>query len=188
MKLKIYAVYDPLLLISENRKAVSKRIKKYVIEREFKITEIDIVSGKNGKPGVLGRSDIYFNTSHSGEILICAACCFPIGVDVERHRHVTEALRNIIVPQSAEKNDKTFFEVWTMREAWIKARGENISKNTLLNSPVKVTAGNELFYEAENVVGGNIFIHKEYSCCYCVMTKEIVKAEIVFINLSDLLK
>lgn len=187
MKLNIYAIKDPDLLNSEKRKTVSEKIKKYVIEREFQIADVSITLGENGKPEVLGSNDIHFNLSHSGEIVICAACPFPLGVDVERHGRVNELLRKIIVLENFEKSDKMFFDSWTMREAWIKAKGESISKGALIKAPVDANTENELFYSSEDVTGANIYIDSGYSCAYCMMAKETVHAEIIFIKDIDLL-
>ena len=96
-----------------------------------------------GKPDLLytpGSDMIRFNMSHSGRMVIYALSCGrEIGVDIEHIRPMTSA-EGIIerycsgreklafrsVPQSLKL--AAFFNCWTRKEAYIKARGEGLSR------------------------------------------------------------
>jgi 4'-phosphopantetheinyl transferase len=91
-----------------------------------------------GKPELTG-ADIGFNLSHSHEIaLIAVAHGRAVGVDVERIREqvMTERIaERFFAPAEAraiatlpqEQQAQAFFNCWTRKEAWIKARGEGLS-------------------------------------------------------------
>jgi 4'-phosphopantetheinyl transferase len=91
-----------------------------------------------GKPGLAG-SDVCFNLSHShGAALVAVTRGRAIGVDIERVRE--EVMRERIAerffsPAEARalaglppgQQAQAFFNCWTRKEAWIKARGQGLS-------------------------------------------------------------
>jgi 4'-phosphopantetheinyl transferase len=95
--------------------------------------------GKPSLPEELGGSQLCFNLSHShGIALYALAKGQPIGVDIEHIRpdlasdQIAErffapgevaALRSL----PAESRARAFFNCWTRKEAYIKARGEGLS-------------------------------------------------------------
>jgi 4'-phosphopantetheinyl transferase len=98
--------------------------------------------GAHGKPHLVGESKpggLRFNVSHSeGHALFCFARGVEVGVDLERVREgpaserlaerffsagEVRALRAL--PRNAQ--DEAFFDCWTRKEAYIKARGEGLS-------------------------------------------------------------
>ena len=94
-----------------------------------------------GKPSLAGIQGCHFNVSHSGSLLACAlTSAAPIGVDVERIRPMVdaaaiakrffstaEAERVLSAPQ--ESAASLFFEIWTRKEAFLKATGTGLSRN-----------------------------------------------------------
>jgi len=91
-----------------------------------------------GKPELAG-SDVCFNLSHSHEIaLVAAARGRAVGVDVERIREpvmIERIAERFFAPAEAraiaalppDRQARAFFNCWTRKEAWIKARGEGLS-------------------------------------------------------------
>jgi len=92
---------------------------------------------EHGRPHVAtpaGR-DLHFNLSHTDGLIVCVlADCYEVGIDVEqvtrRSRTLAiadrffspsevEALRRLPVARQAER----FFQYWTLKESYIKARG-----------------------------------------------------------------
>jgi len=107
--------------------------------------------GPNGKPALadeLSQSGLFFNLAHSDDLaLIAVTRLGPIGVDVERIRPMPDSdelvERFFSVRESAlfqklpdEQKNLAFFNLWTRKEAWLKATGEGIGD--LLNQ-VEVT-------------------------------------------------
>jgi len=98
--------------------------------------EIDIVASDQGKPR-LARGGVEFNVSHSGELVMIAIARGPVGVDVERVRPLgDEALslaRRHFSPEEccrveeAPDKDEAFFEIWTAKEAVVKAMGGGLA-------------------------------------------------------------
>lgn len=95
----------------------------------------------NGKPALSGRfadSALNFNLAHSeGLALIAVTRCSTVGVDVEKIRRVTDAnelverffspRENTLFQQLDDGEKKiAFFNLWTRKEAWLKATGEGI--------------------------------------------------------------
>lgn len=104
---------------------------------------LEFVAGDNGKPalrGAAGSVGIQFNLSHSGNVaLFGVALGHRIGVDVERLRlpdDAGELVRRFFSAregasfQQLEPAAKpaAFFNLWTRKEAWLKATGEGIGR------------------------------------------------------------
>jgi 4'-phosphopantetheinyl transferase len=87
----------------------------------------------NGRPELRGR-EVRFNLAHTaGLVLIGVAKSADIGVDAEfvaAERGRDEQLaQRVFTPGelAAWRRDDCFFERWTLKEAYIKARGEGLS-------------------------------------------------------------
>jgi 4'-phosphopantetheinyl transferase len=94
-----------------------------------------------GKPSLAGAHGWHFNVSHSGSLLVCALTeAAPIGVDVElvqpkpdlaaiakRFFSAAEAQRVLSAPP--ESVTDAFFEIWTRKEAFLKATGTGLSRD-----------------------------------------------------------
>lgn len=106
-------------------------------------SEIKFQLGAYGKPELGGNSaltPLFFNTSHSADIGVCAitsAC--PIGVDVESTRKIPEiediAQRFFLPGETralmdlpAEPRLEAFYACWTRKEALLKATGKGIAE------------------------------------------------------------
>ncbi len=98
--------------------------------------DAEFIYGKHGKPYLRNYSGIFFNISHSGKYVMCAAGDVEVGVDIQEHipgrRHIAkrffteyeyQRIENICEP---EKADKMFFDMWSFKESWVKAVGEGI--------------------------------------------------------------
>jgi 4'-phosphopantetheinyl transferase len=98
---------------------------------------------KRGKPRIdpdLGRSDLRFNLSHTKGLVACAvAVGCEIGVDVETltrnsadvaiaERYFSPREVAILRDVPADRQRETFFRFWTLKEAFIKATGEGLSR------------------------------------------------------------
>ncbi len=92
------------------------------------------VSGAVGLP-------VFVSIAHSGDHLACAVSDMPVGVDIEElqpRRHLdtlieattTEAERAALPDLLPDSDDDArmvaFFQLWTLKEAWIKCHGGNL--------------------------------------------------------------
>jgi 4'-phosphopantetheinyl transferase len=97
------------------------------------------IYSERGKPALDGPSDLHFNLAHSDNLaLIAVTRAAPVGIDVERVRLVKDAAdlvarffstRENEVFQSLAEDRKAaaFFNLWTRKEALLKATGEGIA-------------------------------------------------------------
>jgi 4'-phosphopantetheinyl transferase len=98
--------------------------------------------GRNGKPRLAAESepsDICFNLTHSGSLaLIAVAQGREVGIDVEILRPMPDAVQiarryfsaDELVALSSlppEEQVATFFNIWTRKEAFVKATGQGLA-------------------------------------------------------------
>lgn len=96
------------------------------------ILEQAIWTGKYGKPETEG---IYFNLSHSKNMVVCAVSEGIVGCDIEKISKLPEKVADRFFCEdeikylnqvSAEKRSEEFFRLWTMKESYIKMTGEGL--------------------------------------------------------------
>jgi 4'-phosphopantetheinyl transferase len=98
--------------------------------------------GPNGKPELLpGQVPLTFNLAHCDNVgLIGINQGAPIGVDIEKVRllpEFDELVDRFFSPREAgafreldaSKKPEAFFNLWTRKEAWLKATGEGIANS-----------------------------------------------------------
>jgi len=97
--------------------------------------KLPIHLSSEGRPSLFGDSPPFFSITHSGDLVMVAFSGEEIGADLEIERQLDSvALANRFFSEqeallvSSEKNEETFFRLWTCREAAIKADGRGIGK------------------------------------------------------------
>lgn len=123
---------------------VKQRFLPQIIMQSFGLhsEEYQIVKGDHGKPLIKSSKpgNFYFNISHTKNIWICATCEYELGVDIETcansrknvaEYYFTEQEKDFLA-QSKDYN-RTFFQIWTGKEAFAKMTGKGLSA-TLLRS------------------------------------------------------
>ena len=98
--------------------------------------------GEHGKPSLLSNNplanNLQFNLSHAGDWLVLAIASKRVGVDIEYTPRNNDVLaiadryffgKEIDELQSFDSDEQRqrFFDYWTLKEAYMKARGEGIS-------------------------------------------------------------
>ncbi len=103
-------------------------------------TVYDIVPGPQdfglmvrGKPYLVTAPDIHFSISHSGGMAMCALHGEPVGADIEKARLVGKGVPERVMSEAeyrlyrdAEDRQTLFFQIWTLKEAFIKYSGEGL--------------------------------------------------------------
>ncbi len=127
-----------------NRFVVGRAVLRSLVGRYLNCPpeRLQFVYGCNGKPGLAEQfagKGVQFNLAHSESIaLIALTRLGPIGVDVEQIRPMTDAddlVARFFSPRehalfrelSADRKSIAFFNLWTRKEAWLKATGEGIA-------------------------------------------------------------
>jgi len=103
--------------------------------------EISFSYSTYGKPSLPADRGVHFNVSHSHALLICGLTgAAPLGVDVERVRPMPDAANlaarffsaaeaERIRSASPESVAPLFFDIWTRKEAFLKATGAGFSRS-----------------------------------------------------------
>ncbi len=103
--------------------------------------QVEFSYGEYGKPEIkaTGASPLHFNISHAGDGAILAfAPTRRVGVDVERVRSVADESRfakqlfaasesAVLDLLSGEERQRAFFQIWTAKEAFLKAVGMGLT-------------------------------------------------------------
>jgi len=115
--------------------------------------EITFIYSSRGKPSLAGAHDLRFNVAHSDGLLVAGVTrVCEIGVDVELIRPMedAEAIANRFFSEHeasglralrASEQNGAFFNLWTRKEALLKATGEGLSES-LNQVEVSFLAGN----------------------------------------------
>lgn len=90
-----------------------------------------------GKPGFVKYPNYQFNISHSGNWVVAAFDSLPIGIDIEKiaainlevaERFFTKSEINMIhMKTKKDEQIKLFYELWTLKESYVKAVGKGLS-------------------------------------------------------------
>jgi len=103
------------------------------ILKEHGLFDNEIKFDSNGKPEVEG---IFFNLSHSKNMVICAVSDKAVGCDIEHISKAPEKVADRFFSQeeqmhlfqySGEERNKEFYRLWTMKESYMKMTGEGMS-------------------------------------------------------------
>lgn len=134
-KAEKYHFYDDRM-----RYAAGKIISRMLLMQYLEVREIYFFTGKLGKPyhkTILGKQNVDFNISHSGEIVLAAfAKSMEIGVDVQEIIECPEYLEiaknffaDVETVDIESGNDiKKFFQYWAAKESYLKAIGIGLNK------------------------------------------------------------
>lgn len=124
---------------------ISRVLVKTILADKLGISphEVNIQLHPNGKPFVQGSKTVYFNLTHSADVIILAMTEEgEIGVDIEQVDREFEWMRvdsvldlsEIEWIKEKELTDSSsvyqrFFQIWTLKEAYIKCTGEGMSRH-----------------------------------------------------------
>lgn len=113
-------------------------LRKLIIEdHQVSNSQIRFEFNPYGKPQLWGVDNYHFNVSHSGKWVACLLDREPVGVDVEQIQSFDEAVarsffaeeeyRFIMEASDNPEKQQRFYQVWTAKESYIKARGKGLS-------------------------------------------------------------
>lgn len=172
------------------RTVIGEILVRTIIVENLKIDNKYIRFNKNqyGKPYLKEYPNFNFNISHSGDYVLCAIDDKPIGVDVEEVKSIEceEIAKNFftvkefdyIINQDMKFKLDRFYEIWTLKESYIKCCGQGLSM------PLKSFSIEVNQYENIKVIGNNEYkehtfklfdIELGYKVAVCSLNKEISK-------------
>ena len=120
--------------------------------------------------GAVG-TPVFLSIAHSGDHLACAVSDLPVGIDIEDmqpRKHLdtlieattTEAERDAL-PALLDVGDElakleAFYELWTLKEAWIKCQGGNLFRTMMGHVveavPVQMAHANGITWRRDDAV------------------------------------
>jgi 4'-phosphopantetheinyl transferase len=106
-------------------------------------SQLKFAYSPRGKPTLAApqENELHFNLAHSdGLILLAVTRACPLGVDVERIRPLRDAegiIERFFSPREsatlkslpADQKPVAFFNLWTRKEAWLKATGDGLGES-----------------------------------------------------------
>ena len=146
--------------------------------------------GENGKPYLPGY-EMQFNLSHAGDWALCAVGNAALGCDIEQmrsykmsmaHRFFCAEETRMLEDAEGEIQQDLFFRLWTLKESFLKAVGEGLSKP--LNSfcisfensdPVLTGLENEWLLREYKAAAG-------YRCALCAAAGSVPPKEVEIVS------
>lgn len=134
---------------------------RYLLCNKLQLDNEELIFDKTefGKPFLVNDNKIHFNISHSEEWVLGAVHNLPVGVDVEIIRPIDYQIAarffskseylNLMNKEGRAKLEY-FYEIWTLKESYIKAVGKGLSiplESFSLNldeDPINIETGEEL--------------------------------------------
>lgn len=105
---------------------------KLMLKNILNLDKIQLKYNKWGKPELMNNIGIHFNISHSNEWVIVGISAKPIGVDIQKIDKIDLSIakscfskdeNEYILSLPSDEQKDAFFKLWTLKEAFIKAKG-----------------------------------------------------------------
>ena len=126
-----------------DRSVAGEILAKKMLTKHYGIDNPVILHDEKGKP-FTDKEGIHLSISHSNDMVVCAVCDNPIGIDVEEIKPINLKLINkvctdreaeYILEKHKEMDEETeerevllrFYEVWTAKEGYFKKEGTGIT-------------------------------------------------------------
>ena len=170
-------------------------MEKFNINNNYTIIE----KNQYGKPYLKCYPNFNFNISHSGDFVVCAIDDKPIGIDIEKIKNIEykEIVKsffsvnefNYITKEQLNIQLSKFYEIWTLKESYIKCCGKGLS------IPLKSFSIDIDRYQNIKVIINNEYkeytfkkfdIEEGYKIAVCSLNKEIPN-NITIINQKSLI-
>ena len=113
-------------------------LQRYALER-WGIPPSGLVKKYNayGKPELAEYPSCHYNISHSGDWVVAAFDYKPVGIDIETaanpieisiaERFFCPSEVSLLKEQNEEQQQSLFYDLWTLKESYIKAEGAGLS-------------------------------------------------------------
>lgn len=142
-----------LALVSEEKKArivrfvhkkdawrslLADMLLRLALKKHFHLQHEELAFDTNtyGKPYLIGKPNIGFNLTHSGDWVGCVVGTSPVGIDIEEIRPIDiqiakrfftkQEYESLKILSPAEQTQR-FYHLWTLKESCIKADGRGLS-------------------------------------------------------------
>ena len=133
------------------------------------IEEYSVCFGDDGKP-YLKDIPLFFNLSHSNDLVCCAVGEREVGIDAEKIKPVKDALINKVLTENEratlKEKDCDFIRFWTLKESFLKHSGCGITSEIYkldfsANAEEEEFAFNALYFSVKGIDGYYISVCSE---------------------------
>lgn len=157
--------------------------------------EIEFDYNEHEKPSLKGFPKAHFNISHSGDYVVVAFSDCPVGIDIEKNKgnrlkvakrfFTQEEIADLNALPTEKEQVNYFYQLWTLKESYMKAIGKGISMSLNSFSFKKIYGTYRLAYSSEDMGYQfvNYDVHPDYACHCC--TKFIDKPKMIALSLSS---
>ncbi|MGX5439993.1 4'-phosphopantetheinyl transferase family protein [Bacillus thuringiensis] len=174
------------------RTLIGELLIRSLTNKKLKIGNKKIIWGKNqyGKPYLKGYPKYYFNISHSGDFVVCAIDNNPVGIDIEKIKQIEyeEIAKGFFCDSEyayIKQGDfnhqlRKFYEVWTLKESFIKCCGSGLSMS-LKSFSIEIDSRKAVRILSDSGEKNNFYsmavfdIESEYKMAVCTLNKEILR-------------
>lgn len=203
-------------LVSPARKATSLRFVRqqdaqhglvgellviYILRTRYNLhaDQIQFVKNTYGKPYLRDYPHIHFNVSHAGDWIVCADGNVPVGIDIEQVRPIdfgiaerfyTADEHDVLMSTPKEQQLQVFYELWTLKESYIKFVGKGLSLPLDSFSILKNENNDYIVYSKKPVEMDSFFrripIAPQYKLAVCA-AEPLGPLPLVMLNWSELI-
>ncbi|KEJ04026.1 4'-phosphopantetheinyl transferase superfamily protein [Clostridium botulinum] len=176
------------------RTLIGEILVRVIINENLGITNNHITFEKNkyGKPCLKNYENFNFNISHSGDFIACVIDDKPVGIDIEKIKHIEyeDIAKSFFTINEYEyiiKNDpytplSKFYKIWTLKESYIKCCGQGLSI-PLKSFSIDIDKNKSIKMLNDNNHNGYIFksfdIDLHYKMAVCSLSKRISRNTIM---------
>lgn len=163
---------------------------------EIKNNNISFNYNEYGKPYLINNESIHFNISHSGNWVVCLINNHEVGIDIEKIEDIdfdvaksffSEKEYIDLMKKDINKRKDYFYDLWTLKESYIKACGKGLSLD--LRSFSFLIENSNILLESKdnsrNYFFKQYFIDKNYKLSVCTLENYFAE-EIIFKSLDSL--
>jgi 4'-phosphopantetheinyl transferase len=122
-----------------HRSLLAEFLIRYIAGTYLKISDDELIIGQSyfGKPYFIGFENFHFNLSHSGDWVVCAISDDQVGIDIEEVIPInlgsmvgalSPAEQSFLNSQKKELQLSLFYELFTLKESFVKQTGEGLSR------------------------------------------------------------
>ncbi|GMK38055.1 4'-phosphopantetheinyl transferase [Paenibacillus sp. CCS19] len=120
------------------RSLFAELVVRRIVRERYSISNeaIQFRANSYGKPELVYPAELHFNVSHSGNWVVCAISDGPVGIDIEQiqpidmevsRRFFSPAEHAQLIALPMEEQLNRFYELWTLKESFVKAVGMGLS-------------------------------------------------------------
>ena len=158
---------------NENKNSAIENISKdMALQYYSKSQNLIVERGENGKPYFAGENEIFFNGTHSKDLISVAMSDKLIGADGEyiKKRDFLGIAKEYFsfneykLLKSSSKSEIDFYTLWTLKESYIKTFGKRIFD---IKDSIEINLEERAVYNADNLFFATFSIDNCYIISVC---------------------